>query len=94
VGARIDLEKLPLSNELVSKHGQEKAREFALAGGDDYELCLSATAARRTDVLAVANACSCPIREIGVVESKPGVRCRDRGSEVIVNVAGYDHFRV
>jgi thiamine-monophosphate kinase len=94
VGARIDLERLPLSDQLLRKHGLERARELALGGGDDYELCLTAGAERRVEVQAAAAACSCPIREIGVIESRAGLRCCDHGREVSVNVAGYDHFRV
>jgi thiamine-monophosphate kinase len=93
MGARIDLEKLPLSGELLSEHGPERARQLALGGGDDYELCFTASPGRRADVQAAAAACACPIGEIGVVESAAGLRCLDRGREVSVNVVGYDHFR-
>lgn len=92
VGARVDLENLPLSDALLASESPERARELALGGGDDYELCLTARAERRAAVLAAAAACSCPIREIGIIESQAGLRCFDRGREVTLAVRGYDHF--
>ena len=92
VGAHVDLENLPLSDALLENSGLERARELALGGGDDYELCLTARADRRVAVLNAAAACACPIREIGVIESQPGLRCFDRGREVTLAVRGYDHF--
>lgn len=38
VGARLFIEKLPLSNQLVDIFGMDEARSLALGAGDDYEL--------------------------------------------------------
>ena len=92
VGARVDLDSLPLSAALLESAGLERARELALGGGDDYELCLTARADRRAAVMGAAAACSCPLREIGIIESQAGLRCFDRGREVTLTVHGYDHF--
>jgi thiamine-monophosphate kinase len=92
VGGRLELEKLPLSDELLRSHGLERARELALHGGDDYELCFTAPVERREAVLGAARACSCGVREIGVVDAREGLRCFDRGREVAVSAGGYDHF--
>ena len=92
VGGRLELEKLPLSDELLRSRGLERARELALHGGDDYELCFTAPVERRDDVLAAARSCSCAVREIGVIEAHEGLRCFDRGREIAVNAGGYDHF--
>ncbi|TYB02049.1 thiamine-phosphate kinase [Aggregatibacter actinomycetemcomitans] len=40
-GAMIELDKLPLSAELVAEVGLAKAEQFALSGGEDYELCFT-----------------------------------------------------
>lgn len=94
VGARLELESLPLSDPLLASRGLQAARELALAGGDDYELCFTAGADRRASVLATAARCACPVREIGVVESEAGLRCFERGQPVAITVRGYDHFRL
>jgi thiamine-monophosphate kinase len=92
VGARLDLERLPLSDDLLRNLGPQAACELALRGGDDYELCLTAHPERRADVLAAAAGCGCAIQEIGVIESRTGLRCFDHGREVAVSATGYDHF--
>jgi thiamine-monophosphate kinase len=92
VGGRLELEKLPLSDELLRSHGLERARELALHGGDDYELGFTAPAERRDAVLAAAKNCACSVREIGMVEARAGLRCFDRGREIAVRAGGYDHF--
>jgi thiamine-monophosphate kinase len=94
VGGRLDLASLPLAEALIRARGPERARELALGGGDDYELCFTAPPQRRAAVLAAAGACSCPVDEIGVIETQRGLRCFERGREVTVNVKGYDHFEV
>ncbi|HJS22093.1 MAG TPA: thiamine-phosphate kinase [Steroidobacteraceae bacterium] len=94
VGGRLELASLPISEALLRCVGPDRARELALGGGDDYELCFTAPAERRADVLAAAVASSCPVREIGVIEKQRGLRCFDRGREVSVKVPGYDHFEL
>jgi thiamine-monophosphate kinase len=92
VGGRLQLERLPLSDELLRSHGLERARELALHGGDDYELCFTAPVERREAVHAAAKTCSCAVREIGVVDAHAGLRCFDGGREIPVSTGGYDHF--
>src|SRR5579864_7063988 len=45
-GASIELERVPLSELLVSTVGEDRSRELALTGGDDYELCFSVPPAK------------------------------------------------
>ena len=40
-GVELVLDDLPVSEELVSAVGEQRARELALTGGDDYELCFT-----------------------------------------------------
>src|SRR5215469_8654765 len=40
-GAQIAYEQVPVSEPLLHAVGEERARELALTGGDDYELCFS-----------------------------------------------------
>ncbi len=92
VGARVDLERLPLSAALVRSYGAVRARELALGGGDDYELCFTVAADRTADAHKAAASSSCRIREIGIVETQRGLRCLERGGPAAIAVPGYDHF--
>jgi thiamine-monophosphate kinase len=92
VGAVIRATELPLSRSLYALAGEERAREFALAGGDDYELLFTVPPAARA-ALAVqlgngAPACHC----IGEIVAGRGVRVLGpRGEQPAP--PGFDHFR-
>ncbi len=49
-------------------------QQCTLAGGDDYELCFTAPAARHADVLAAGVASATPVTCIGRIEAEPGLR--------------------
>ncbi|MEM6512254.1 MAG: thiamine-phosphate kinase [Pseudomonadota bacterium] len=83
-GAELHLDNLPLSRALLDTYGSAKARQFALTGGDDYELCFTAASAPYVD--------SAPITWIGSVTSEPGIRCLDAGRVVEFHDTGYRHF--
>jgi thiamine-monophosphate kinase len=87
VGACIELDRLPFSPALRQSCPNEQAREFAMHGGDDYELCFT---------LPPACAAQLPkwgASAIGVIEEKPGLRGRLGGNPVSLSIGGYDHFR-
>ncbi len=85
VGGEIHLDRLPLSAALVSHVGPAARRRYALAGGDDYELCFTA-AGPLPDTGIV------PVTAIGTVTAAPGIVCRDGGRRVPFADAGYLHF--
>ncbi|HWP94340.1 MAG TPA: thiamine-phosphate kinase [Gammaproteobacteria bacterium] len=93
VGARLAVDRLPLSEALLAACGQAVAREFALGGGDDYELCVVVPAARAAAFEAAAGEAGVAVTDIGMIESAPGLRCVDaRGEEIVPPRRGYDHF--
>ena len=47
LGAIVDVSCLPLSPQAIAVCGESLARQKALAGGDDYEICFTASPARR-----------------------------------------------
>jgi thiamine-monophosphate kinase len=91
-GARVDLERLPLSPALLDVCGRERAEQFALGGGDDYELCFTAPRGQRAAVEAALASSATPLRRIGELVAEPGVVCCRDGRPVPVDVAGYRHF--
>ncbi|HEX2668564.1 MAG TPA: thiamine-phosphate kinase [Gammaproteobacteria bacterium] len=76
-GAKLALDKLPLSPELQQLHGQDEACRLALTGGDDYELCFTVHAAQASAVEQRMKETGCPVACIGSIEAPPGIHCVD-----------------
>lgn len=67
--------------------------DLALAGGDDYELCFTASAARREAVLDAARRSGTPVTRIGRIDAQPGTRVVDaQGQPIARRFASFDHF--
>lgn len=92
-GADIEVSRLPLSSALRAAVGVDTAREFALAGGDDYELALCIPPASWAAAEALARQLDVPLTAIGRVTAGRGVRCLDgQGRDVAPMTRGYRHF--
>ncbi len=92
VGASIDIDAVPAGAALQGE-SLERRRHYTLAGGDDYELCFTAPASARHDVLAAANAAATPVTRIGVIEAASGLRLLDAdGHPVKLFLHSFDHF--
>ena len=85
VGGEIRLEDLPLSAALVQSFPPAEQRRLALQGGDDYELCFTASGPLPDTGIV-------PVTAIGTVTAAGGVVCRDRGRIVPVADDAYLHF--
>jgi thiamine-monophosphate kinase len=91
VGARLDLDRLPVSDDLAARFPADACERFVLSGGDDYELlftvppgvALGSGPAGRDGV---------PLHCIGAIEAGDAVRCVRDGRRVEAPVQGYDHF--
>jgi thiamine-monophosphate kinase len=83
VGAAIDADQLPVSRELRERFGDE-AIDFALTGGDDYELCFTADADAVADIEGIT--------AIGRIVAGADLECRRGGEIVEVDDSGYRHF--
>ena len=81
-GAKLSLERLPLSTELLGLHSQEEAWTLALTGGDDYELCFAVHPGQAATAEARLQEARCPAACIGAIESTPGAHCVDRNGRV------------
>jgi len=86
VGGVLELENLPLSQELCANFDADTARRFALAGGDDYELCFTSPA------MEVPAGNGFAVTRIGMVTAAGGLQCRDHGEAVAFSDRGYRHF--
>jgi thiamine-monophosphate kinase len=91
-GATIDVERVPVSAELLSLFPPQEALALALGGGDDYELCFTAPPSRAAEIEAALEACATPVRRIGQLAPGQTVECRRDGEPFTPSVRGYRHF--
>jgi thiamine-monophosphate kinase len=90
-GVWIDVEQLPISPAAHSLGGPD-AWQAALAGGEDYELCLSAPAGESPRIEALATQLGLPLRRCGQFRAGAGLELR-RGPDVIqFSLPRFDHF--
>jgi thiamine-monophosphate kinase len=92
VGVEIDYRALPLSAPLRRACGDERAREFALTGGDDYELCFAVHAADVARLLAELPARDFGYARIGTLSAAPGATVVRDGTVMEFSHSGYQHF--
>ena len=93
VGARLDVDRLPLSPALIASLDRNAALRMALSGGDDYELCFTVAPEQAARLEKRAASWSCRCTRIGVIELEPGLRLvYADGSTFHLERLGYDHF--
>ncbi|SFF56313.1 thiamine-phosphate kinase [Duganella sp. CF458] len=92
VGATLNADALPAGPVLATQHVALR-RAFTAAGGDDYEICFTATAANREAILAAGAACGTPVTRIGRIEDAAGLRWTDAGgAPLALELSSFDHF--
>src|SRR5574340_1237181 len=67
LGAEIEFAALPLSPAMQGYISQPLARQCVLSGGDDYELCFTAPAARHAELPEIAARLGLPLTHIGKI---------------------------
>ena len=93
LAAHVEVERLPLSAALTSVATSSQALEWALSGGDDYELLLAVPAARFDELRQAAAArLNLTLTRIGELRSGSGVTWSQSGREFVPRVRGFDHF--
>jgi thiamine-monophosphate kinase len=105
VGAQIDTTWLQASGRFGEAHlpagitpvlaelPWNKRLEFALAGGDDYELCFTAPVNQRELVHAAAWETNTPVTRIGRITQEHGLVVLDpQGQPIAKRFASFDHF--
>lgn len=93
VGARIMLERLPVSTVYRAYFEQVGRWDTAITAGDDYELCFTIPGPRQTDFERLSAKWQCGATYIGDIETEPGVRVVDRlGVDHKPSTDGYEHF--
>ena len=92
-GVEITYDGIPVSDALVRAVGEERARELALTGGDDYELCFSVRPTHVARLLSELPPERWSYTRIGMLRETPGADVLRAGAVMSFSHSGYDHFK-
>ncbi len=92
VGAVIDADALPCGEALSAQEAALR-REFALNGGDDYELCFTAAPEQGAAVQAAALAAGVRVTRVGHIVTGNALKVTDGdGHQLDIPGHAFDHF--
>lgn len=89
VGAKLQLENLPISPTLHALNNEQKW-QYVLAGGDDYELCFTISPQNYQKLLQKQLDVSISI--IGTIQQQHGLTFEKDGVDHSLQFNGYQHF--
>jgi thiamine-monophosphate kinase len=93
VGAKINVDALPLSTELLQALPREKAIELALTAGDDYELCFTAAKDQQAAIEKKLTTIKCTYTQIGIITKELSLELHHQdGKHYQGRTHGYEHF--
>lgn len=94
VSAAIDVNKLPLSAELLDFcHDKETAQQVALSSGEEYELCFTVPEENKQYIESALAHTDTKVTCIGQIQAGKGITLRDGDTELDWHLSGFDHFR-
>lgn len=92
LGAVIDVDTLPLSPALIAVNDLQTARDWALSGGDDYELCFTVSPDKMPELAMLIAQGKLKATVIGEMIAGSGVHCELDGEIFELAAQGYQHF--
>jgi len=92
VGAELAYDAVPLSQPLLAALGEERARELAFTGGDDYELCFAVHPQDVAGLLTELPPQRWGYTRIGVLRAGAGFAVVRAGTVMEFSHSGYEHF--
>jgi len=97
VTAVMDFEAVPIAREVsLIETEQDRAFEFAVSGGEDFELAFTADASSEPDLNRIALECGIKLTKIGSIEAakEAPIFLRRNGESMPYRARGFDHFAV
>jgi thiamine-monophosphate kinase len=92
LGAEIQFDAIPRMSAV--NIDEALLQQCVLSGGDDYELCFTAPAAKRGEIEAIAPGLQLPLTRIGRITAEQGCTVRTaKGGVIKPKESGYDHFK-
>jgi len=70
VHAEIQVDQLPLIPELKTGFGKDNALQLALTGGDDYQLCFTASETKVRKIISLSEDMECPVTVVGRITER------------------------
>ncbi|MBR9726513.1 thiamine-phosphate kinase [Shewanella intestini] len=92
LGALIDVDKLPLSNALLETVSKEQAINYALAGGEDYELLFTVPESQRGAIDTALLHAGVKFVKVGQVCAGEKLKFIQNGVPFQPGFAGFEHF--
>lgn len=92
LGAVIDVENIPLSPAVQSLNNNSQAYQWALSGGDDYELCFTVSPDKMADIAMLIALGKLQATVIGEMIAGGNVICEYEGEPFELAKTGYRHF--
>ena len=92
VGAAVELERLPISAVVASGATPEQREAWALAGGDDYQLCFTVPINKVGLVQTWIDNKLINATSVGKIIKGASVRCYKNGRLYKPKTSGYQHF--
>jgi thiamine-monophosphate kinase len=92
LGAVIDVENLPLSPAVKSLNNDSQAYQWALSGGDDYELCFTVPSEKMADIAMLIAQGKLQATVVGEMIAGSKVICEYEGEPFELAKTGYQHF--
>lgn len=89
VGAVLDIDRLP-TDPILKQLPEQQRYQYALAGGDDYELCFTISPTNYQNL--ITQSLSIPITVIGEVTANSGLLFKKNNKNIHLNLNGYQHF--
>lgn len=93
VSADVQLQSLPVCEDLKKLEDENLVWQLALAAGDDYELCFTLPEQARAELDERLKNTACPVSCIGKITEGEGIRWLDENArEVQLELDGFRHF--
>jgi thiamine-monophosphate kinase len=93
LGGHLKIDQIPLSDEIIKLYNEKMIIDFALSGGDDYELLFTAPNDSLTKIQRISNQLNQRITVIGEVDNSMKMRCSNNGKPFEYYSDGYLHFK-
>ncbi|MGB5832387.1 MAG: thiamine-phosphate kinase, partial [Thiohalocapsa sp.] len=92
-GARIELDRLPMADQVAGVVASGGDWGLPVASGDDYELCFTIAPAHAAELAVLSAVAGCPLTHVGEIDAVPGLRfVLETGRPWEPRRGGYDHF--
>ncbi len=84
----IDIKDIPLSQSMIKHIKESDDWSLPLCGGDDYELCFTASENFNSEIINIAEFCKIKITKIGVINDSKDLKIKGYDGQG----QSYQHF--